>query len=114
MINSSNFKDPWIKANVFISLMKLKNRENQKYLQKHEEKISKIIEELWKEMHKLALDYVFIKIKIEKKGKKKPFCSNHQISIVCWELTDLSKNLELFKMHQFNYSACSYTFIEVK
>jgi hypothetical protein len=29
-------------------------------------------------------------------------------------LTDLSKNLELFKMHQFNYSACSYTFIEVK
>jgi hypothetical protein len=28
MINSSNFKDPWIKANVFISLMKLKNRES--------------------------------------------------------------------------------------
>jgi hypothetical protein len=68
-------------------------------------------------MHKLALDYVFIKIKIEKKGKKKPFCSNHPISIKSvsiQELTDLSKNLELFKMHQFNYSACSYTFIEVK
>ena len=33
---------------------------------------------------------------------------------LCWELTDLSKNLELFKMHQLNYSVCSYTFIEVK
>jgi len=32
---------------------------------------------------------------------------------VCWELTDLSKNLELFKMLQFKYSACSYTCIEV-
>jgi hypothetical protein len=94
--------------------MKLKNRENQKYLQKHEVKISKTIKELWKEMHKLVLDCVFINIKIEKKGKKKPFCSNHPISIKSvsiQELTDLSKNLELFKMHQFNYSACSYTFI---
>jgi hypothetical protein len=61
--------------------MKLKNRKNQKYLQKHEVKISKTIKEVWKEMHKLALDCVFIKIKIEKKGKKKPFCSNHPISI---------------------------------
>ena len=61
--------------------MKLKNRKNQKYLQKHEVKISKTIKEVWKEMHKLALYCVFIKIKIEKKGKKKPFCSNHPISI---------------------------------
>ena len=37
------YKDSRIKANVFISLMKLKNRENQKYLQKHEVKISKTI-----------------------------------------------------------------------
>ena len=55
--------------------MKLKNRENQKYLQKHEVKISKTIKELWKEMHKLVLACVFIKIKIE----------NHKISINCVE-----------------------------
>jgi len=42
--------------------MKLKNGENKKYLQKHEVKISKTIKELWQEMHKLALDCVFIKI----------------------------------------------------
>jgi hypothetical protein len=92
------YSDSWIKHNVFISLMKLKNRDNQKYLQKQEVKISKTIKELWKERHKLALSCVFIKIKIE----------NHQISV------DSVKNLELFKMHQFNYSVCSYTFIEVK
>ena len=76
------YKDSRIKANVFISLMKLKNRDNQKNLQKHEEKYKeKTIKELWKEMHKLVLDCVFIKIKIEKKGKKKQFYSNHPISI---------------------------------
>ena len=51
--------------------MKLKNRENQKYQQKHEVKMSKTIKYVWKEMHKLALDCVFIKINIE----------NHPISI---------------------------------
>ena len=35
------YKDPRKKANVFISLMKLKNRDNQKNLQKHEEKYKK-------------------------------------------------------------------------
>jgi len=61
--------------------MKLKNRENQKYLQKHEVKISKTIKEPWKEMHKLVLDCVFIKSKFKRKEKKKPFSSNHSISI---------------------------------
>ena len=32
-------------------------------------------------MHKLALGCLFMKIKIEKKGKKKLFCSNHPIPI---------------------------------
>ena len=61
--------------------MKLKNIDNQKYLQKHEGNISKTIKELWKEMHKLALACAVIKIKLEKKGKEKPFCSTHPISI---------------------------------
>ena len=51
--------------------MKLKNRDNQKYLQKQEVKISKTIKELCKERHTLALGCVFIKITIE----------NNQISI---------------------------------
>ena len=65
------YKDSWINDNVFISPMNLKNGDNQKYLPKYEVKISKIIKEVWKEMHKLVLACVFIKIKIE----------NHQISI---------------------------------
>ena len=82
LTKNTMYKDSWIKANVFISLMNWKTegiKETEE--KKHELKISKTIEELWKEMHKLTLDCVFIKIKIEKKGKKKPFCSNQPISI---------------------------------
>jgi hypothetical protein len=82
------YTDSSIKNNVFISLMKLKNRDNQKYLQTHE-----------------GAGLCFHKNQNWKSPNFYKFC---------WELTDLSKNLELFKMHQFNYSVCSYTFIEIK
>ena len=88
------------------NLWNWKTERNQKYLQKHEVKISKTIKELWKEMHKLALDCVFIKIKIEKKGKKKPFCSHHPISIKSgWKEFRIIQDapIQLFSMFLYIY-----------
>ena len=50
----------------------------------------------------------------KERKKETILIKSHNFHKVCWVLKDLSKNLELFKMLEFNYSACSYTFIEVK
>jgi len=106
------YKDPWIKAISFHITYEIEKQRESKILIKTWSKNIKNNQRTVEGNAQIGAGLCFHKNQNWKERKKETILlKSPNFDKVCWELTDLSKNLELFKMHQFNYSACSYTFI---